>query len=173
MQKALDWLTGEFAGLQVGRATKGLVDNISVEASYGAMPVGQLANITLPDAQTIRIEPWDKSVMAAMEKGIYDAGTGLTPQNNGDYLLVKIPPLTGERRKEIVKQVSALGEDAKSRMRKVRQDLRDGVKKEFEAKEVSEDERKQYEQEVEDLTKDFTGQVDQAVKTKESEILNG
>lgn len=132
MQKALDRLFGEFAGLQVGRATKGLVDAIPVEASYGTMPIGQLANITLPDSQTIRIEPWDKHVMGAMEKAIYNAGTGLVPQNNGDYILVKIPPLTRERRQEIVKYVHKLAEDAKARIRKVRQDERDTVKMLFE-----------------------------------------
>jgi len=99
--------------LQIGRASAGLVENITVEASYGPMKIPQIAHVTLMDGQTIKIEPRDKNEVKHVEKAIYDANVGLTPQNDGGYILVKIPALTQERRIEITKQVKAMGEDIK------------------------------------------------------------
>lgn len=171
MQKAVDWFAQELMSLQVGRATKGLVAYIQVDAGYGTMPIGQLANITLPDSQTLRIEPWDKAVVKAMEKAIYDAGTGLSPQNNGDYLFVKIPPLTKERRQDLVKQVHTMGEETKARVRQARHDAMRHIKKEFEEKLLSEDEKKHGEVSLDDVTKEFTGTIDGMIKNKEEEIF--
>jgi len=126
----------------MGRATSSLVDNISVAASYGVMKMNQIANIVVMDAQTLKIEPWDKSMSPAIEKAIYDANNGLTPQNDGDYVMIKIPMLTKERRQEVAKQVSKMGEDTKIALRKIRQDANKDIGKLHEAKELSDDAKK-------------------------------
>lgn len=171
MQKTIDYLATELMGIQVGRATKGLVEHISIDSGYGFMPIGQLANITLPDSQTIKIEPWDKSSLSKIEKGIYDANTGLTPQNMGDYIMVKVPALTTERRDQYKKQVSTMGEDCKARLRQARQDELKSIKREFEEKLISEDDKKFAEKQVDDTTKSFTDKIDTMVKSKHEDIM--
>ncbi len=172
MQKTIEWLELELSGLQVGRANRSLVENIQVDAWYWVMNIGQLANITIPDSLTIRIEPWDKSLVSKIEKAIYDSEVGLTPQNNWDYLFLKIPPLTTERRKEVAKQVSWIWEEAKKRLRQARQDAKNHVKKIFEEKEISEDQKKWLENDIDDVTKKYTDQIDSMIKAKQNEILN-
>ncbi len=147
MQKALSYLGEEFGKLQAGRATPGLVDGIKVDAGYGVMPMNQLANIVVMDNSTIKIEPWDKSLVSKIEKAIYDADTGLTPQGMGDYIIINI-------------------------VRKVRQDARDDVRKLEDADEISEDEKKGYESDIDDLTKKMNTRIDDAVKEKEEQIKN-
>jgi ribosome recycling factor len=142
MQKIIDYFSQELMGIQVGRATKGLVEHIKIDAGYGFMPIGQLANITLPDSQSIKVEPWDKSSLSPIEKGIYDANTGLTPQNQGGYIMIKVPALTTERRDQLKKQISKMAEDCKARLRMLRQDELKNTKKEFEEKLISEDDKK-------------------------------
>lgn len=172
MQKIVDYFGQEIAGIQVGRASKWLVENVKVDAGYGFMPIGQLANITLPDSQTIKIEPWDKSSLAPMEKGIYEASTWLTPQNQWWYLLIKVPVLTSERRDQLKKQVSKMAEETKARLRQARQDETKSIKKEFEEKLISEDDKKFAEKEVDETTKKFTDMIDSMVKAKHEEISN-
>ncbi len=172
MQKALSYLGEEFGKLQAGRATPGLVDGIKVDAGYGVMPMNQVANIVVMDNSTIKIEPWDKTLVAAIEKAIYDAHTGLTPQGMGDYIIINIPALTTERRQQIIKQVHGFGEDAKVSVRKVRQDARDDVRKLEDADEISEDEKKGYESDIDDLTKKMNTRIDDAVKEKEEQNKN-
>lgn len=135
------------------------------------MPIGQLANITLPDQQTIRIEPWDKASLSRMETAIYDANTGLAPQNMGDYIMVKVPALTSERRDQYKKQVSTMGEDCKARIRQTRQDELKSIKKEFEEKLISEDDKKFAEKHVDEITKTFTDKIDAMVKAKQEDIM--
>lgn len=172
MQKVIDFFVQELAGIQAGRATKGLVEFIELDPGYGTkMPIGQLANITIADTQTLRIEPWDKSIVGKIEKAIYDAGTGLVPQNNGDYLYVKIPPLTTERRKELVKQVTAMGEETKVKIRQVRHDVMHDVKEMFDQKLLSEDEKKSREKEIDETTKSFVAKVDEIVEAKAEDIM--
>lgn len=171
MQKIVDYLSTELMWIQVGRATKGLVEHIKVDSGYGFMPIGQLANITLPDQQTIRIEPWDKSSLSRIETAIYDANTGLAPQNMGDYIMVKVPALTSERRDQYKKQVSAMGEDCKARLRQARQDELKSIKKEFEEKLISEDDKKFAEKQVDETTKTFTEKIDTMVKAKQEDIM--
>lgn len=105
----------------------------------------QLGNVSLMDSQTIKIEAWDKSTYSSIEKAIYDANIGLTPQNQGEYIMIKIPALTTDRRKELTKLVAKMGEEAKVRIRNVRHDMIDAVKKEFTEKLISEDQKKAYE----------------------------
>ena len=171
MQKVLDRLIKEFGSLQVWRATKWLVENIQVDAWYWIMWIWQLANITIPDNSTIRIEPRDKSITNKIEKSIYDANIWLSPQNNWDYLFIKIPALTTERRKEITKQVASMWEEWKKRVRQIRQDERDIVKKTFESKEISEDEKKNNEEQIDEMTKTFNEKIEKIVKAKEQDVM--
>jgi ribosome recycling factor len=173
MQKSIDHLAHEFALLQAGRATSGLVDGIKVDAGYGVMPMNQVANIVIMDISTIKVEPWDKSIIAAIEKSIYDANTGITPQGMGDHVLVKVPPLTQERRQQIVKQVHGYGEDAKVALRQSRQDARDDIRKLADAKEISEDMQHNYEEDVDALIKKMNLKVEELVKAKEKEVMGG
>lgn len=173
MEKVLQHLQHEFSSLQIGRASTWLVDNIDVFIpSYGmTQKLPQLGNVSLMDAQTIKIEARDKSTNASIEKAIYDADIGLTPQNQGEYIMIQIPPLTTERRKELTKLVARMGEEAKVRLRNVRHDIIDAIKKAFADKTISEDQKKALEGEADDITKEFAQRVDGAVKQKSEDIM--
>lgn len=170
MQKIVDYLSTELMGIQVWRANKWLVEHIKVDTSYGYMPTGQIANISVVDAQTLKIEPRDKWSLAAIEKAIYDAGTGLTPQNQWWYILIKIPVLTSERREQLKKQVSKMAEECKARIRVARQDELKDIKKLFEEKIISEDEKKNQETDIDGVTKKFNDMIDTIVKNKHEDI---
>lgn len=172
MEHAYNYLMQEFAGLQLGRAHPGIVENISFEA-YTDMyqKVKDVASVMAMDQQTLKIEPWDKSVMHKMEKAIYDSGVGLAPQNQGDYLMIKIPPLTQERRKELVKFCEKLGEQQKVAVRNIRQDAMKDIKKLFDEKALSEDQKKYRESEVETLTKSRVEKISQATDHKSDDIM--
>lgn len=171
MDKAVAYFEWELKALQVGRASAGLVENITVEASYGPMKVPQIAHVTLMDGQTIKIEPRDKNEIKHVEKAIYDANIGLTPQNEGSYILVKIPALTQERRLEITKQVKAMGEEIKGRVRVIRQDAMKENKTIFDAKEIGEDEKNRTEKEIDAMTKTMNEKIDELVKNKGEEVM--
>ncbi len=171
MDKAIQHLLGELKALQVGRASAWLVENITVEASYGPMKIPQIAHVTIMDGQTIKIEPRDKNELKHVEKAIYDANAGLTPQNEGSYVIVKIPALTQDRRTEITKQVKAMGEDVKGRIRMARQEAMKDNKAVFDAKEIGEDESKRNEREIDALVKTMNDKVDELVKNKSDEIM--
>lgn len=171
MDKAVQYFMGELKALQVGRASAWLVENITVEASYGPMKVPQIAHVTLMDAQTIKIEPRDKNELKHVEKAIYDANAGLTPQNEWTYVIIKVPPLTQERRMEIAKQVKAMGEEVKWRIRVARQDAMKDNKAIFDAKEIGEDESKRNEKEIDVLVKSMNDKIDELVKNKSEEVM--
>jgi ribosome recycling factor len=135
------------------------------------MKVPQVAHVTIMDAQTIKIEPWDKNELKHIEKAIYDANAGLTPQNEGSYIIVKIPALTQERRTEITKQVKAMGEEIKGRIRLARQEAMKDNKAIFDAKEIGEDESKRNEKDIDALVKSKNDHIDQLVKAKSEEIM--
>jgi ribosome recycling factor len=171
MEQAYEYLLKEFSGLQMGRAHAGLVENISFEA-YPDMyqKIKDVASILTIDNQTLKIEPWDKWLMSKVEKAVYDAGLGLAPMNQGDYTLIKIPALTGERRKELAKFCEKLGENQKIALRNIRQDAMKEIKKEFDDKTLSEDQKKYYESEVDTLTKTRTEKISHGVETKSHDI---
>jgi ribosome recycling factor len=171
LDKTIAYFETELKNLQVGRASAGLVEGIEVQASYGAMKVPQIAHVTLMDAQTIKIEPRDKNELKHVEKAIYDANIGLSPQNEGSYLLIKVPALTQERRVEITKQVKAMGEEIKGRIRVIRQDAMKENKTIFDAKEIGEDEKNRNEKDVESLIKSHNEKVDELVKMKSEEVM--
>lgn len=171
MDKAIEHLEAEFKGLQIWRASTSLVENIDVETPYGNMKLPTLWHITLMDAQTIKIEPRDKTQLKHIEKAIYDANIWLAPQNEWSYVIVKIPPLTQDRRIEISKQVKAMGEEIKARIRIARQDAMKESKKIFDAKEIGEDEHKRNEKDIDAVVKSFNDKIDMLIKNKSEEVM--
>lgn len=171
MKKAFAYLEQEFAWLQVGRATSWLVENLNVTTDYGTMKMNALGHITVMDAATLKIEPWDKASAKNIANAIYEADLGVGVDNQGSHILVKIPALTQERRDHIAKQVRAMGEDAKTQIRQVRQEAMNDTKKQFTAKEISEDVHKANEKNIDELTKKESAQVDVLVKAKIDEIM--
>lgn len=133
--------------------------------------LNQVASIWTIDAQTLKIEPWDKSIISDIEKAIYDANNGLTPQNQWDYIMIKIPALTQERRKEVVKTVHADWEDAKIALRNKRHDARKDTETAFKAEEISEDERKGRENKIDEIVKEYNDKVDALVKWKSEDVM--
>jgi ribosome recycling factor len=171
MEKSISFFEGELKSLQIGRASAWLVEGIEVEASYWRMKIPQIWHVTLMDAQTIKIEPWDKNELKHIEKAIYDSNSWLTPKNEWSYIMIKIPALTQERRQEIVKQIKAMWEEIKARIRLVRQDALKESKKIFDAKEIWEDEHKRNEKEVDSIVKSMNEKVDDHIKAKSEEVL--
>lgn len=171
LELALAHLKKQLATLQVGRASTGLVDGVQVE-QYGTMgPIKSCANIAVPDAQTLRIEPWDKALVGAIEKAIMEANLGLNPTNMGEYLLVPIPPLTEERRKKLGKTVHEEGEKARISVRSVRQDALKAVKQQKDDKTVSEDEAKTMEKDIQKEVDTANQEIETLVKKKESDLM--
>ena len=172
MELAYEYLLKEFAWLQLWRANPWIVENISFEA-YTDMyqKVKDVASIITMDSQTLKIEPWDKSVMWKMEKAIYDAGLGLAPMNQWDYLMIKIPALTQDRRKDLVKFCEKLGEQQKIATRNIRQDAMKDIKRQFDEKTLSEDQKKYRESEVDMLTKSWVEKIDHASHLKWQDIM--
>jgi len=171
VDNALTHLQSEFMWLQVGKASPALVENITVKASYGDMKVNQVGHVTVMDSQTIKIECRDKWELKHVEKAIYDANIGLTPQNEGGQIFIKIPPLTQERRQEVVKQVKIEGEETKAQIRRTRQDAMNDTAKLLKDKEISEDMHKANEGNVEAMIKKANTQIDDLVKAKSDDVL--
>jgi len=173
MEKAIKHLEGEFSMLQLWRASSTLVEWLDVYIPEWDMKqkMNQLASITIMDAQTIKIEPWDKWTSWKIEKAIYESWLWLTPMNEWSYVMIKIPPLTQERRKELTKYVSKLWEDAKVSLRNIRHEWLKEAKKEFDEKTISEDQKKLYEKQLDDSMKEFSGKIDLEVKNKSEEIM--
>lgn len=173
MDKALERLRRELARVRAGRANPALLDEIKVD-SYGAMaPLKQVATVSVADARLLVIKPYDRNVVAAIEKAINNSQLGLNPSSDGVVVRVPIPALTEERRKELVKQVRDSGEDAKIAIRQGRRDANDILKDAEKDKEISEDELKRGLDEIQKLTDSQTKVVDELVAKKEAEILDG
>lgn len=172
-EKTLDHLVDSFRTIQLGRASTGLVENIDVYVhSWGmTQKINQVANITIMDAQTIKIEPWDKKTVSDIEKWIYDAWLGFSPLNHGEYILIKVPPLTQERRKDMTKIVAKDGEEAKIALRNHRHESLRLLKTQFEAKEISETDKDIQEKNIDELIKAYNVRIDEMVKTKSEEIM--
>lgn len=171
--KVITHLENTFMRLQLWRASTGLVEEIHVHVVSRGMDqkMNQVASISTIDAQTLRIEPWDKAVLADIEKAIYNANLGLTPQNQWDYIMIKIPPLTQERRKELAKVVSKDWEDAKIALRNKRHDARKHLELQLKAEEISKDSKTGQENKIDDLVKKYNDEVDRMVKAKGEEVM--
>ena len=171
MEDALEALRRDFATVRTGKATPALLDTVRVEAYGTRMPLNQVATVHSPDASLLVVQPFDKSLLTMIEKCIQIADLGLNPSNDGNVIRVPIPPLTEERRKELVKVAKKYTEECKIAIRNVRRDLNDTLKKMEKDKEISEDELKKGETDVQKLTDDFVKQSDSVFAAKEKEIL--
>ena len=173
MKSTQEALQNQLATVRTGRASPQLLDSLKVAvASYGAeMPLKQLATIAAPDARLLVVTPWDKSTIADIEKAIATAALGLNPSNDGQLIRVPIPPLTGDRRQELVRLVRKYGEEFKVRARSVRKDYRDLFSSLESDKEISEDELKRLLDQVQGATDDAVKSIDATIKAKEQEIL--
>ena len=171
MGKAVASLDKDFSKLRTGRATTALVDGIKADYYGTPTPIAQMASVTIPDSRSIAIQPWDKNGFQAVEKAILKSDLGLTPINDGKIIRINIPPLTEERRKELVKVGRKYAEDARIAVRNVRRDANDSLKKLEKGKEISEDERKKAEEDVQELTNKYGAEIDKHFQEKEKEIL--
>jgi len=171
MQKALENLEQEYRRLRTGRASVSLVDGIRVEYYGTPTPLSQLATLTVPEPRTIMIQPWDQSVIGEVEKAILKSELGLTPNNDGKIIRIGIPPLTQERRKELVKVIKKKAEEAKVAMRNIRRDANEMLKDFRKEKTISEDEQFKGQDETQRITDEFIKKVDAAYAAKEKEIL--
>ncbi|MBI5218522.1 MAG: ribosome recycling factor [Bacteroidia bacterium] len=170
MNNALVHLDNELVKIRAGKANPHMLDGITVDY-YGVMsPLSQVSNISTPDARTIFIQPWDKSIIEPIEKAIQKANLGFNPVNNGEVIRIAVPPLTEERRKQLVKQVKTEGEAAKVSIRNVRRDTNEELKT-LKKEGIPEDEIKKGEEEVQKLTDGFIKKVDELLEKKEKEIM--
>jgi len=168
MDKSITSLKGELTKVRTGRASTALVEPVQVDY-YGSMtPITQVANVTTPDARTIQITPWETSMLGAIEKSILAANIGFTPQNDGKVVRISVPPMTEERRKEMVKLIKKMGEETKVAIRNIRRDGNETVKKD---KTLTEDESKKVQELIQKKTDDKVGEVDKLVTSKEKEIM--
>ena len=171
MEKAVTDLQHDMASIRTGRASLGILDHIRVDYYGTPTPLNQLANLHVPEPALITIQPWDVSQIGPIEKSIRASDLGLNPANDGKVIRLPIPPLTEERRKEIVKRLHHVAEDHRVAVRNIRRDGNDAVKKLFKDKKISEDEEKRAQAEIQKLTDGYMQRLDSAVKTKEKEIL--
>lgn len=171
MEATIKHLKEEFHLIQVGKASTSLLDWINVDTTYGSMKLPQLGHVSLLDNQTLKIEVWDKAVIWTVQKAIYNADLWLSPSVELSYILVKIPPLTQERRSDIVKKIKVMWEDIKASLRRVRHDAIKSNDKELSEKEISENEHKINIQNIDDLIKNKTKEVDDVAKIKSEEIM--
>jgi ribosome recycling factor len=171
MDKSLDTLRNELHKIRTGKATTALLDGVKVEAYGSMMPLNQTANVSVLDAHTLAVQPWDRGTIGAIEKAIRSADLGLNPANDGTVVRVPIPALNEERRREMVKLIKRFGEEAKVALRNVRRDANEHLKKAEKDEHVSEDERKKAEKQVQDLTDKHIANVDALLKGKEVEIM--
>ena len=172
MEKTLDVLASDFAAVRAGRANAQVLDRITVEYYGQPSPINQVGTVSSPDPRTLVIQPWDGSLLKAIEKAIQTSDLGINPQNDGRVIRLVFPQLTEERRKELTKQVKKYGEDAKVAVRNVRRDANDQLKKLEKDKAISEDELKKATDDVQKLTDKYVAKVDEKCAAKEKEIMD-
>ena len=170
MHKAVDHLASELRKIRTGKASPSMVSSIMVDYYGSKTPMNQVANIGATDGKTLTIDPWEKSMIPVVEKAIFEANLGLTPQNNGEMIIINIPPLTEERRKQFVKQAKALGEDAKVSVRNTRKKILDIIKKEVKDG-YPEDAGKRKEEEVQKAVNACGEKINKLVEAKEKDIM--
>ena len=171
MEKALDHLAEEFGAVRAGRANAKVLDRISVEYYGSETPLNGVATISSPDARTLVIQPWDTSLLKEIQKAIQASDLGINPQNDGKVVRLTFPQLTEERRKELTKQVKKYAEEAKVAMRNIRRDGMDYVKKLKKNSEITEDDQKKAEKDLQDMLDKFVKRVDEALAAKEKELM--
>lgn len=171
MEKRIDGYAGELKTIRAGRANASILDKVAIDY-YGTMtPVAQVGSISVPEARTLIVQPWDASVLKEIEKAINASDIGISPQNDGKVIRLNFPPLTEERRKELVKQVKKYTEEAKVQIRNARRDAMDDFKKQKKDGDITEDDLKGIEKDIQNLTDKYIKEIDDICADKEKEIL--
>jgi ribosome recycling factor len=171
MRKSLEALKADFGKVRTGRAHAGILDHVKVDYYGTAMPINQVANISVIDAHTLGVQPWEKPMVAKVEKAIRDADLGLNPASMGDVIRVPMPPLTEERRRELVKLVRGEAENGKVAVRNIRRDAIAHLKDLVKNKEASEDEERRAQDEVQKMTDKYIAEIDKATAEKEKDLM--
>lgn len=171
MQKTIEATQKSFNSIRTGRANASVLDRVMIEYYGSPTPIKALATINTPDSSTVLIQPFDKSSLSQIEKAISQSDVGLTPNNDGQVIRLNVPPLTSERRKEFVKTAGKLAEEGRVALRNVRREAVESVKKQEKAKEVSEDESRDLQAEIQKLTDKYAGKVDELLAAKEKDIV--
>ena len=171
MTKSCENLDGEFSNIRAGRANPNLLNRIMVEYYGTPTPMQQVGNISVPEPRIIQINPWEKSLLKAIEKAILASDLGITPTNDGTSIRLVFPELTEERRKELVKDIKKKGEAAKVAVRNVRRDANDTLKKMEKSTDITEDERKEGEEKIQKMTDKYVAKIDKSVENKSKEIM--
>ncbi len=172
MEESVEATRHEMARLRTGRASAALLDGVIVEAYGTKTPLRQLANVSVPEARLIVVQPYDKSIIGDIERGLNKADLGLTPNNDGKLIRLSVPPLTEERRKDLVKMAKKLGEDGKVRIRGIRREANEEIKKSEKDSDITEDESHKMQDKIQKLTDKHVEAIDKALQEKEDEILN-
>lgn len=171
MQKSFESLLHQYSKVRTGRASASILDDIRINYYGQPTAVKQLCNISIPEPRTIVVQPWDKTTLADIEKAILGANIGITPENDGNVIRLPFPPLTEDKRKEIVKNLKKLAEDSRVAIRNIRRDANEQAKKMKKDSEISEDDEKKLLKEVQDLTDDWIKKIDEVERSKEKEIM--
>jgi len=171
MEKTMEVLGSQFGSVRAGRANSQVLDRISVPYYGVDTPIGQVASISSPDPRTLVIQPWDGSLLKPIEKAIQVSDLGINPQNDGRIIRLVFPQLTEERRRDLTKQVKKYSEDAKVAVRNIRRDGMDAIKKAIKKSEITEDDQKKFEKDLQDLTDKYIKKVDELCAKKEKELM--
>ncbi len=170
MQKAIDYFEEELSNVRAGKASPNVLNGVMVEYYGSPMPISQVASVTVPDAKTVLIQPWEKNMIRPIEKAIIDSNIGLAPSNNGEHIRLSIPPLTEDRRKQLVKQIRSSAENARVTLRNIRRDAVDAFKK-AQKDGMPEDEAKNGETEAQKVIDKYSKKLDAVLDAKEREIM--
>lgn len=171
MNKSLNNLLQEFAAIRAGRANPAVLDKVQVDYYGSPTPINQLAAVSVPDPRMLLITPWDKSVLKEIEKAIQISDIGINPQNDGSALRMQFPPMTEERRRELTKDIAKMGEDCKVAIRSIRRDAIDKIKDMKKRSEITEDDQKNAEKKMQDMTDRFAKEIEKMVDGKQKEIM--
>lgn len=172
MKKAVDSLKHQLTKVRTGRASANILDGVQVEYYGSLSPINQLGQVSTPEARLLQIQPFDKTMIPAIEKALFAANLGVTPTNDGNFVRLNFPALTEDKRKDLAKEIKKIGEDTKVVIRNARRDQNDAVKKAEKDKVISEDESKKIQTEVQNITDKFTKEVDTIIANKEKEVLS-
>ena len=171
MERALESLRRDFTGVRTGKASPGLLDTVRVEAYGSQVPLNQVGTVSAPEPRLLTIQPWDRSLIKAIEKGLQESDLGLNPSNDGSMIRIPIPALTEERRREYVKLLHKMAEEGRVSMRQARKDANDEIKQRQKDGELSEDEARREQDEVQKVTNQYVEKVDDLLKRKEAEVM--
>lgn len=171
MTKAVNALKYQLTKIRTGRASASVLDGVVVDYYGSPTPVNQVGQVSTPEARLLQIQPFDKNMIAAIEKAILGANLGLTPSNDGNLIRIPFPALTEERRKEQVREIKKIGEDARIAVRNARREQNEVVKKAEKAKDISEDESKKFQQEIQTVTDKYISEIDKIIEAKEKELM--